>query len=116
MLATDDGQHPVGSERGPSDQEPTAGEPSAQSAEEETSAPRLRRLKQAEVTRAVVLQARRIIKQHYQDPFGTEIPFSAEGRAYVARIERHYHPPGGEALPWGEHAGVSVFVKRELNH
>ncbi len=73
-----------------------------------------RRLLRKEVTRAVAKQARRIIDAHHRDPFGTEIPFEADGLPYIARIERHYHPPGGEKRPWGYHAGVSVFVERPL--
>jgi hypothetical protein len=72
----------------------------------------LRRLLKRETTHAVALQARVIIDAHFRDPVGTEIPFVAEGKPYVARIERHYHPPGGDKKPWGEHAGVSVFVAR----
>ncbi len=71
---------------------------------------RLMRLLQADVNRAIVLEARRIISEHHLDPFGTEIPFEADGKRYVAVIERHYHPPGGEAKPWGYHPGVSVFL------
>ncbi len=74
----------------------------------------LRRLRQQEITRAVVLEARRIIHEHHDEPFGTEIPFTADDLPYVARIERHYHPPGGEKRPWGYHPGVSVFVARPL--
>ncbi len=71
---------------------------------------RLVRLPQVDVNRAIVLEARRIISAHHLDPFGTEIPFEADGKRYVAVIERHYHPPGGEAKPWGYHPGVSVFL------
>jgi hypothetical protein len=69
-----------------------------------------RRLPQRDVTRAIARAARRIIDAHGREPFGTEIPFEADGRVYIARIERHYHPPGGEKRPWGPHPGVSVFV------
>jgi hypothetical protein len=74
----------------------------------------LRRLLKREVTRGVALSARRIINEHHDEPFGTEIEFEDEGEIYVARIEEHYHPPGGEAKPWGPHPGVSVFVRRPL--
>lgn len=43
-------------------------------------------------------------------PFGTDIPFEMDGKSYVGRIERHYHPPGGELRPWGEHPGCSLFI------
>jgi peptidoglycan L-alanyl-D-glutamate endopeptidase CwlK len=70
----------------------------------------LRRISGTEVTPAISAEARRIIKEHYQDPFGTQIEFKANGLDYVARIEEHYHPPGGPIKPWGHHAGVSVFA------
>lgn len=82
------------------------------SAEVEVASAPLRRLLKRETTRTVAKAARRIIDAHAKDAVGTEISFDADGERYVARIERHYHPPGGEKKPWGEHAGVSVFVAR----
>ncbi len=70
----------------------------------------LRRLRRAEVTRAVAKMARVIIDEHHEEPFGTEISFKIEGKTYVARIERHYHPPGGDKFPWGYHPGASILV------
>lgn len=72
----------------------------------------LRRLLKKETTRAIAKQARVIIDAHSDAPIGTEVPFQADGEEYVARIEVHYHPPGGDKKPWGEHPGVSVFVAR----
>lgn len=70
----------------------------------------LRRITNSEVTAAVSAAAKAIIKQHHQAAFGTEFPFQADGLAFVARIEEHYHPPGGPIKPWGHHPGVSVFA------
>lgn len=70
----------------------------------------LRRLLKKEVTRAIAREARRIVEEYHREALGTEIEFSSQGQAYVARIEEHYHPPGGEARPWGYHAGASVLV------
>ncbi len=70
----------------------------------------LRRLTNSEVTPAISAEAKRIIKQHHQAAFGTEFPFDADGKPFVARIEEHYHPPGGPIKPWGHHPGVSVFA------
>lgn len=72
----------------------------------------LRRLLRKETTRAIAKQARVIIDAHWDEPIGTEVPFQADGEDYIARIEVHYHPPGGDKKPWGEHPGVSVFVAR----
>ncbi len=70
----------------------------------------LRRLTNTEVTPAISAEARRIIKAHHHEPFGTEIPFESDGANFVARIEEHFHPPGGPIKPWGHHPGVSVFA------
>jgi peptidoglycan L-alanyl-D-glutamate endopeptidase CwlK len=35
----------------------------------------------------------------------------ADGSRIVARVERHYHPPGGTMRPWGRHLGVSLFAR-----
>lgn len=70
----------------------------------------LRRLKQDEVTPAITANAKRIIKEHRSDPYGTEVPFEADGQQYVARIEEHHHEPGGPQKPWGYHPGVSVLA------
>lgn len=78
-------------------------------AEEELARIR-RRLVKAEVTRDIAKQARQMIDAHYRAPYGSEFPFESGGRKYVARIEEHYHPPGGEARPWGYHPGASVFA------
>ena len=43
----------------------------------------------------ITAAAKRILREHHGSPYGTEIPFQADGKRYVARIERHYHPPGG---------------------
>jgi N-acetylmuramoyl-L-alanine amidase len=70
----------------------------------------LRRLTNTELTPALIAEARRILKAHHADPFGTQVPFQVAGMSYVARIEEHYHPPGGARRPWGYHPGVSLFL------
>lgn len=71
----------------------------------------LRRLKQAEVTPAITQKAIEVRKQYARaSNYGLEIPFESGGKQYVARIERHYHEPGGPLKPWGEHPGVSVLA------
>ncbi len=70
---------------------------------------RLRRLSNSEVTPAITAEAVHILREHRGDPYGTQIPFVADGKVYVAVIEQHYHPPGGPQTPWGYHPGVSVF-------
>lgn len=71
---------------------------------------KLRRLRASESTPSIVAQAQRIIKTHHRQPFGFEQSFEIEGRRFVGRIERHYHPEGGVAKPWGWHKGCSIFV------
>ncbi len=75
----------------------------------------LRRLTNAEVTPAITANAINILQAHRHDPYGTDIPFDADGKHYVGRIEQHYHPPGGAARPWGYHPGVSVFEVVDFN-
>ncbi|MBX3466616.1 MAG: peptidoglycan-binding protein [Planctomycetes bacterium] len=70
----------------------------------------LRRLKNAEVTPAITAHAVAILRDHRAMPIGFEVPFTADGREYVGRIELHYNPPGGPRRPWGPHKGVSVFA------
>lgn len=82
---------------------PSTGTPSAPGA--------LRRIKQSEVTPAITKKAMEIRDQYARPAnYGMEIPFEADGKQYVARIEQHYHPPGGPMKPWGYHAGVSIFA------
>lgn len=71
---------------------------------------RLRRIGGSEMSPALVKMAGKIIREHHKEPFGTDIAFEINGKSYVGRIERHYHPPGGELTPWGYHPGCSLFV------
>jgi N-acetylmuramoyl-L-alanine amidase len=70
----------------------------------------LRRLRNDEVTPALTAEARRVLVAHRHEPYGSEFPFEIEGIRYVARIEEHYHPPGGPIKPWGYHPGVSLLL------
>lgn len=53
----------------------------------------------------VVAQAKGLLHHDY----GTEIPFELDGQRYLARLERHYHPPGYQGGPNGWHKGVTVY-------
>jgi hypothetical protein len=79
-----------------------------QNAEQEPAT--LRRLKARELNHALVKQARAIILEHNRKAPGTEFPFEVDGKRYVGRIERHFHPVGGPAKPWGWHPGCSLFA------
>jgi len=70
----------------------------------------LRRMRDP-VPPVVTAKAEEILRAHWRDPFGTEISLSIADQNYVARIEQHYHEPGGPIKPWGYHAGVSMFVQ-----
>jgi hypothetical protein len=72
----------------------------------------LRRLKKAETSPAMLTAAAQIVRRHYSKPVGTEITVEVEGEQVIARIERHFHPEGGSAKPWGFHPGVSLFIER----
>jgi lathosterol oxidase len=62
-----------------------------------------------ETTAAIEQRAKEILDTHGDAAIGTEVPFAIEGRAYVARIDEHYHEPGGPRKPWGHHRGVTVY-------
>jgi hypothetical protein len=72
----------------------------------------LRRVSNEELTPALMRTAERVLEEHNERPIGTEIPLRIGGKQYVARIEEHYHPPGGEQRPYGHHKGVSLFVRQ----
>ena len=88
-----------------------APEPVREQASERRSS-ELRRLADDELTPALKRRAETILEQHADRPIGTDVPFRVAGKSYVARIEEHYHPPGGEQRPYGHHKGVSLFVRQ----
>ena len=65
-----------------------------------------------ETTPAIEKRAQEILDSNAAAPLGTEVPFEMDGHAYVARIEEHYHEPGGPRRPWGSHRGVTVYHAR----
>jgi N-acetylmuramoyl-L-alanine amidase len=71
----------------------------------------IRRLRNSELMPALTAQAKRILALHHHEPFGSQFRFAIDEVRYVARIEEHYHPPGGPLKPWGHHPGVSLFVE-----
>lgn len=72
---------------------------------------KLRRMRKAEISPAMLSVAAQVVRQHYAKPVGTQIELDVEGKHLVARIERHYHPEGGPVKPWGFHPGVSLFCE-----
>ena len=69
----------------------------------------LKRLTNADLTPAIVAAAVAALKELYPKDFGAEKEVEIDGHEYVARLERHYHPPGGGLKPWGAHKGISMF-------
>jgi peptidoglycan LD-endopeptidase CwlK len=63
----------------------------------------LRRIEQSEVTAEMSAASQRILNQNRTKPLGTRIHFTANGRDWVAVIERHW-----DAVR-GPHPGVSLF-------
>ena len=85
----------------------------------ETTSPRrgdsteeLARLPQSEVTPELAAAAQRLLEKHPDAPFGTEFDLEYGGKRYVARIEEHYHEPGGLDRPYGHHRGVTLYRSR----
>jgi hypothetical protein len=67
-------------------------------------------MRDAEVTAVLASEAKRLLALHHAAPYGSEYPFEVDGRRYLARLEQHYHEPGGPLKPWGYHPGISLFV------
>lgn len=74
--------------------------------------PKLRRMQPRELSRGMLEVAAKIVRKHYAKPVGTQIEVEVDGKRVIARIERHFHPEGGAAKPWGVHPGVSLFAPR----
>ncbi|HVY31789.1 MAG TPA: hypothetical protein VHB79_34875 [Polyangiaceae bacterium] len=95
---------------------PIRAEEIAARAEPTVAAPRsaikLRRMRKAEISTAMLGVAAQVVRQHYAKPVGTQIEVDVDGKHLFARIERHYHPEGGPVKPWGFHPGVSLFCER----
>jgi hypothetical protein len=70
----------------------------------------LRVLATEELTPSIQRIAQQILEEHHEQPLGHEVPFELEGKRYVGRLEKHYHPPGSGREPVGEHVGVTVYV------
>jgi hypothetical protein len=71
---------------------------------------KLRRLRDIEVSAALLERAQWLVQREGHRSVGTEIPVTADGHHYVAKIELHYHPEGGATKPWGYHHGISMFA------
>jgi hypothetical protein len=84
-------------------------------ATEETTAPRRgdsterTPLTQEEVTPELAAVAKRLLEEHPEAPFGTQFSLEYAGKNYIARIEEHYHEPGGPERPYGHHRGVTLY-------
>jgi hypothetical protein len=74
-----------------------------------TNVPQRRAVRGEEMTPEIAQRARAILDESRDVAFGTEVPFEIDGQSYIARIEEHYHEPGGPKRPWGRHRGVTVY-------
>jgi peptidoglycan L-alanyl-D-glutamate endopeptidase CwlK len=63
----------------------------------------LRRIEQSEVTPEMGAASQRILNQNRTKPFGTRIPFIANGNNWIAVVERHWDATRGP------HPGISLF-------
>lgn len=71
----------------------------------------LRMVSNGELTAGLQRRARDILEEHADAEVGASIPFRYGGRSYIARIEQHYNPEGGERKPWGWHKGVTLYTR-----
>lgn len=67
--------------------------------------------KKAEVTPALAEKARAILEAQPEAPLGTTVPFSLEGKDYLARFEEHDNTEGDPDRPAGKHKGVTVYER-----
>jgi hypothetical protein len=74
-----------------------------------------RRMREVEVSANARAQAKAILDAHWKEPLGSEFPFTDSGKPVIARLEQHYHEPGGPARPWGYHTGVSLFASTTID-
>lgn len=65
----------------------------------------------AEVTPELAAKARSILEAQPDAPIGTTVPFSLNGRDYVARFEEHDNVEGDPDRPPGKHTGVTVYLR-----
>ena len=68
--------------------------------------------KKAEVTPALARKATQILREHGDEPLGTEVPFTQDGKRYTARLEEHDNPNGDPERPQGKHKGVTVYEQQ----
>lgn len=68
-----------------------------------------RRLTDRDLTGDIIRKASQILNELFPRELGAEKEFTSGGNRYVGVLERHYHPPGGAAKPWGPHKGISTF-------
>jgi hypothetical protein len=65
--------------------------------------------RKAEVTPALAQKAEELLKENADAAIGSRIPFSLDGRRYIARIEEHENFAGEPERPPGKHKGVTVY-------
>jgi hypothetical protein len=65
--------------------------------------------KPEKVSPALARRAEAILLDNREKPVGTAIPFTQNGRRYLARIEMHDNPENNPARPPGRHKGITVY-------
>ena len=58
-----------------------------------------------QVSKPILAWARANLKY----PMGTIVQANVAGQSVIARLECHYHPPGGAVKPWGPHKGCTIY-------
>jgi hypothetical protein len=66
--------------------------------------------RKAETSPEIIARAEKILSEHGDAPVGTEIPFTLNGKRYVARVEIHDNPDASPGRPPGEHKGITVYL------
>ena len=69
----------------------------------------LHRHDESELESAVIETAKRLLRDHWDKPHGTLVPFSVESREYFMRLEERYNAEGSSIRPWGYYPAAAVF-------
>jgi hypothetical protein len=67
--------------------------------------------KKAEVTPALAEKARSILEAQPEAALGTTVPFTLNGKPFIARFEEHENVEGDPGRPPGKHKGVTVYER-----
>ena len=60
----------------------------------------------------LIAKANELIREKHSEPYGSMFFFERGDEHFMGKLEKHYHEPGGPVKPWGEHKGISLFIRQ----